>query len=508
MASLREWHGFEDSVRWRLVPQGVEIEGSGVERSGGRPTTVTRVWETFGDEIDGVAKARNVPVPLLIATICTESGGNPDAVRLEPGYTSDQATPHRVSVGLTQTLISTARQATGKQDIDREWLRRPRNAIDAGAVYIAKQARTTRLDPPLVAAAYNAGTLAHNTGARNRWKLRQFPIGTSAHCDRFVKFYNDAVAMLATHSRKPSVGHEILLDGFEPARSSAPAPRASVTDAIASGGNAGSAGGGGGSGEQQRGTGVEGLVRSVLGARTGTGVLGTLTSALGGGSGGQGALGSLGGLLGGEGGPGPLGSLGGLFGGLMGGNGGGGSAQPAAAAPDRAVATTGGGPGEVRVDFGSNANPRSVTPYSLKVLKEIVQTAGLKQVLISSTSRPPAEQARVMFNNLEKYGVAHQKQLYAPAGQQVIDVYAEQKAKGASADVIKAAMERKIVAIGPTRVSRHASDPQVLNVFDVAPSSIRDRGAFEAAVRADKRVAFFLTPPKDPGYHLEIPQPK
>lgn len=490
MASLREWHGFEDSVRWRLVPQGVEIEGSGVERSGGRPTTVTRVWDTFGDEIDGVAKARNVPVPLLIATICTESGGNPDAVRLEPGYTSDQATPHRVSVGLTQTLISTARQATGKKDIDREWLRRPRNAIDAGAVYIGKQARTTRLDPPLVAAAYNAGTLAHNTGARNRWKLRQFPIGSSAHCDRFVKFYNDAVAMLATHRRKPSVGHEILLDGYEPVRSSAPAPRASITDEIANGG------GGGGAGQ-----GVEGLVKSALGAATGTGAIGTLTSTLAGlgGSGGRGGLGSLGGLFGGQGGQGSLGSL---LGGLLGG-------QPAAApSPDRAVATTGGGGGDVRVDFGSNASPRAVTPYSLKVLKEIALSAGLKQVLISSTSRPPAEQARVMFNNLEKYGAAHQKKLYAAPGQQVIDVYVEQKAKGASADAIQAAMERKIVSIGPTRVSRHASDPRMLNVFDVAPSSIRDRPAFEAAVRADKRVAYFLTPPRDPGYHLEIPQPK
>jgi len=477
MASLREWHGFEDSVRWRLVPQGVEVEGSGVERSGGRPTTVTRIWEAFGDEIDGVAKARNVPVPLLIATICTESGGNPDAVRQEPGYTSDQATPHKVSVGLTQTLISTARQATGKKDIDREWLRRPRNAIDAGAVYIGKQARITRLDPPLVAAAYNAGTLAHNTGSRNRWKLRQFPIGTSAHCDRFVKFYNDAVAMLAAHPRKPSVGHEILLDGFEPVRSSAPAPKASITDEIANGG--------GGSGGGQ---GVEGLVKSALGAVTGTGAIGTLTSTLAG--------------LGGSGG------LGGLLGGLLGGNGAGGGQPAAAPSPDRAVATTGGGRDDVRVDFGSNANPRAVTPYSLKVLKEIAQSAGLKQVLISSTSRPPAEQARVMFNNLEKYGAAHQKKLYAAPGQQVIDVYVEQKAKGASADAIKAAMERKIVSIGPTRVSRHASDPQVLNVFDVAPSSIRDRPAFEAAVRADKRVAYFLTPPRDPGYHLEIPQPK
>jgi hypothetical protein len=398
MSSLREWHGFEDSVRWRLTPEGVEIEGSGVERTGGRPQTVSRVWDRFGAEIDAVARARRVPCELIIATICTESGGNPDAVRLEPGYRSDEETPHRVSVGLTQTLISTAREAMALS-LDREWLRQPRNAIDAGSAYIAKQARSTRLDPPLVAAAYNAGRLAHNTGQRNRWKLRQYPIGTSAHCDRFVKFYNDAVFVLG--SQNPSVSHAVLLDGFEPARSSAPPPRARVE-----------------SGEPARKT------------------------------------------------------------------------------------------DEVRVRFGENANPEAVTQYSLKVLKDILRAAGLRECLVSSTSRNPFDQARVMFNNLEKYGAPHQKKLYARGGQQVIDVYSEYKADGASPAEIRAAMERKINAIGPTKVSRHASDPTVLNVFDVAPSSIHDRAAFEAAVRADDRVEYFLVPPRDPGYHLEIPQPE
>lgn len=402
MPSLRDWHGFEDSVRWRLVPEGVEIEGTGVERTRGRPGTVTRVWEAFGDDINAVARARKVPCELIIATICTESGGNPEAVRLEPGYTSDEATPHRVSVGLTQTLISTAREAMG-MSLDRDWLRRPRNAIDAGVAYIAKQARVTRLDPPLVAAAYNAGRLAHNTGAQNRWKLRQYPIGTSKHCDRFVQFYNDAVAVLGSHSKRPEVSHRVVLEGFEPARASAPAPA-----------------------------------------------------------------------------PRPR--------------------EDGGAPRDE-------GPSDVRVDFGSNARPESVTPYSMKVLKEILKTAGLRKALISSTSRGPADQARVMFNNLEKYGVKHQKALYARGGQMVIDVYAERKADGDAPDQIKAAMERKIVSIGPTKVSRHASDPFVLNVFDVAPSSIHDRPTFEEAVRSDKRVSLFLVPPRDPGYHLEIPQP-
>jgi hypothetical protein len=399
MASLREWHGFENSVRWRLVPEGVEIEGSGVERSKGRPALVMKVWDTFGDAINQVARARQVPCPLLVATICTESGGNPDAVRLEPGYVSDEATPGRVSIGMTQTLISTARD-TMRMKVDREWLRQPRNAIDAGASYIARQSRTTQFDPPLVAAAYNAGRLAHQNGEKNRWKLRQFPIGTAAHCDRFVKFYNDAVAVMASHPTAPAVPHSTVLgSGYAPpVVSQAPPPRYAEANGF------------------------------------------TL-------------------------------------------------------------------PGDARVEFASHADPRAVTPYSLQVLKSILKSANLRQCLVSSTSRNPAQQARVMFDNLERYGVAHQKRLYARPGQMVIDAYAEAKARGLSESLVKDAMERRIVSIGPTKVSRHASDPAVLNVFDVAPSSITDRVAFEAAVRSDRRVAFFLTPPRDPGYHLEIPQP-
>jgi hypothetical protein len=40
----------------------------------------------------------------------------------------------------------------------------------------------------------------------------------------------------------------------------------------------------------------------------------------------------------------------------------------------------------------------------------------------------------------------------------------------------------------------------------VAPSSIAKKAAFEKAVKADRRVSKFITPPLDPGYHLEIPQ--
>jgi hypothetical protein len=162
---------------------------------------------------------------------------------------------------------------------------------------------------------------------------------------------------------------------------------------------------------------------------------------------------------------------------------------------------------EITISYGPNANAKDVTPFSLAILEDILRAAGLNSALISSTARKPAQQARVMYDNLEAHGVAQQKALYAAAGDQVIDVYAKSKAAGKSPDQIKSDMEAKIIELGPTRVSHHAADPKVLNVFDVAPSSISDKNAFEIAAGKDKRVSKFLVPPNDPGYHLEIPQP-
>jgi hypothetical protein len=210
VTDLTQFHGYHDSVRWRLGPQGVEIDGSGVERTAGTPVTVTRVWNTHADAINQAAQQHDVPCVLIVATICTESGGDPDAIRLEPKYKSDEETPNQVSPGLMQTLISTARQALNAT-VDRQWLLDPGNSITAGTAVIAQQRAQTELDPPLVAAAYNAGGLRYDSSAGNRWKLVQFPIGTSEHCDRFVKWFNDAVAVLADHAVKPTVPYERLL---------------------------------------------------------------------------------------------------------------------------------------------------------------------------------------------------------------------------------------------------------------------------------------------------------
>jgi len=162
-----------------------------------------------------------------------------------------------------------------------------------------------------------------------------------------------------------------------------------------------------------------------------------------------------------------------------------------------------------KFNFGTNANKAVVSERSIEVLSDILANAGLGECIITSTSRTPADQARVMFDNIVKHGVAAQKALYAAAGDKVIDVYSSSKKAGKNATQIKAAMEKEIIKIGPGKVSRHCADPAVLNVVDIAPSSILNKQAFEDAVDSaieHGKVSKFIMPPTDPAYHLEIPQ--
>ena len=210
-SGLTKYHrAFMGSIRWRLTKKGLEIEGSGIERSKGSPKTVTDIWNKYNKEINKWAKHFDVPCVLIIATIATESIGEATSRREEPGFISDTATPHRVSVGLMQTLISTARSTLHNRKIDAKWLKKSSNSIKAGTSYIAEQSPVTDFDPPKVACAYNSGGVFQNSGKKNRWKMRQYQIGTSKHCDRFVKWFNDAVFVLERHPKSAKVKYNVL----------------------------------------------------------------------------------------------------------------------------------------------------------------------------------------------------------------------------------------------------------------------------------------------------------
>jgi len=190
--ALQEWHRYKDSIEWRLTPKGIE-PGQGM--SAVALTLVRRVLDQWGDHIRLQAKYLNVPWELIVACILTESAGKPSARRNEPGYISDEKTPDKVSLGLMQVLITTARYALGDQGVDADWLLVPENNIIAGTSYINKQFSATGYDPPKVAAAYNAGGVYYEMSRNNRWKMRCYPLGTGEHIDRFVSWFNVVMAL-------------------------------------------------------------------------------------------------------------------------------------------------------------------------------------------------------------------------------------------------------------------------------------------------------------------------
>lgn len=210
---LQEPHGYDpDGVKWCLRNDGLlvlpEAEPIG---SGGEPTTVRRVWQDFGDSIKTWSAKFDVPVELIMATICTESSGKPGATRREPGFISVASTPNKISTGLMQTLVSTARATLNRDDIDDGWLLQPDNAIQAGTSYICDQRKITGFDPPKVACAYNAGGVYKNPSKNNRWRMRQYPIGTAEHCDRYVKWFNDCFLMFEKDGGAPDISFYSLL---------------------------------------------------------------------------------------------------------------------------------------------------------------------------------------------------------------------------------------------------------------------------------------------------------
>jgi hypothetical protein len=198
LARQREVHGYyQDGCQWQLAPEGIRVRGAEDNQDlANEWKMVQRCRGEFGQAIATATARFPVPAELVVACICAESGGKATARRFEPGCdtANPERTPSRVSLGLMQTLLSTAREVLKDPNLRLDDLLLPEISIRAGAAYMWRQSRQTTLDVPLVAAAYNAGGLYYNGSANNRWRLRQYPIGTSQHVDRFVRFFNAAIA--------------------------------------------------------------------------------------------------------------------------------------------------------------------------------------------------------------------------------------------------------------------------------------------------------------------------
>lgn len=141
---------------------------------------------------------------------------------------------------------------------------------------------------------------------------------------------------------------------------------------------------------------------------------------------------------------------------------------------------------------------------ALNVLTQVLTKAGITSAQVTSVSRTPADQARVMYENCVSKGAAFNKRMYAAAGDKVISVFEANRDK-LRAKVIEM-MLAKIIEVGPGHVSKHISDTHY--TFDVAPSSIptAKHAAFLDALGKHPAVSKVIPPPTDPAFHIEIPK--
>lgn len=163
---------------------------------------------------------------------------------------------------------------------------------------------------------------------------------------------------------------------------------------------------------------------------------------------------------------------------------------------------------------GSTARPQILSQNAVNVLNSIVKDVGLSKITITSTGRTPAEQARIMYDNLE----AGKSSSYKSAGQQVIQVYKDMTKAGTySPEEIKTKMEQKVLEVGPTNVSKHTADPSQMNAVDfgigglqndLTPDQLNKLKGYLTKLENEGVITRFLNPENNPGeaaFHIEIP---
>ncbi len=156
---------------------------------------------------------------------------------------------------------------------------------------------------------------------------------------------------------------------------------------------------------------------------------------------------------------------------------------------------------KVVIKFGANADKTVVSEKSLNLLRQVGEETKNFLITITSTARDPYNQARVMYDNIVKKGMKEQRNTYKPPGQRILDAYEHAKAKGKDRNGIIKEMEAKIKEIGPSKVSRHCGDPNIVNVFDVS-QGMSNPQSFKRTITP--KIATVLD--ENSCYHLEINQ--
>lgn len=181
-----------------------------VLRTKGKPLTMQTLQTEHGATIAAAAERFEIPEAWIAGMIAIEARRIPKTFHFDPISLRDEddlrmvdykTRPHRVSAGLMQTLLSTARSMAKKHDLqttfagaetelDLGHLCVPDISITLGTAYMRHQADRYGLDPILIVAAYNAGGVYDDDS--NPWNLRTYGLG---RIPKFAAYVNDWLSL-------------------------------------------------------------------------------------------------------------------------------------------------------------------------------------------------------------------------------------------------------------------------------------------------------------------------
>lgn len=156
----------------------------------------------------------------------------------------------------------------------------------------------------------------------------------------------------------------------------------------------------------------------------------------------------------------------------------------------------------VNIHFeGQTANQEAVSQTSRGILQEIGQATNNLDIYITSTARTPHDQARIMYDNCVA-DLQEQRSTYREPGQRVIDVYVANQSR--ARNTVISLMEAKINELGPSTVSLHCADSNIINVFDISIRRLSNPNDFLSNIQNRAEVSRVLI--ENGVYHVEIPQ--
>lgn len=157
---------------------------------------------------------------------------------------------------------------------------------------------------------------------------------------------------------------------------------------------------------------------------------------------------------------------------------------------------------KVKLDFvGKTAKENALSDKTKKVLREVGEASSNYYIAITSTARTSYDQARIMYDNCKK-NLQEQRKTYKAPGQRVIDVYENNISK--SRETVINLMKEKINEVGPSNVSKHLANPEVLNTFDLDYGKLTNKTKFWNEIKKRKELDVILN--ENGCYHIQIKQ--